>query len=67
MKVEIETEDQHDCTLCEYKYTKNNNLKIHTLRSNKSLSEEGKGSKFQCDECEYKSSKKDTQEPYRRD
>ena len=67
MKVEIETEDRHECTLCEYKYTTNKNLKIHTLGSNKSLSEEGKDSKFQCDECEYKCCKKDTQKPYRRD
>ena len=44
MKVEIETEDQHECTPCEYKDTKKKNLKLHTLRSNKSPSEEKKRS-----------------------
>ena len=39
MKVEIETEDQHECTPCEYKDTKKK-MKILLLRGNKSQSEE---------------------------
>ena len=35
MKVEIETEDRYGCTPCEYKDTKNKNVKIHTLRRKK--------------------------------
>ena len=67
MKVEIETEDRHKCTPFEYKDTKKNFFKIHTSRSNKSPSEERKRSEVHFDKCEYKYSKKDTQEPYRRD
>ena len=44
MKVEIETEDRHECTPCEYEDTKKINLKIHTLKSYKSQSEEKKRS-----------------------
>ena len=40
MKVEIEAEDQHECTQCEYKCIKNINLPKHTLGSHKSPSEE---------------------------
>ena len=68
MKVEIETEDRLECTPCEYKDTKKKKkINIHTLRSYKSKSEERKFQKFQGDECEYNSSEKEAQEPYRRD
>ena len=42
-------------------------FKIHTLRVIKVDQKKEKDQKFQCDECEYKCSKKDTKEPYRRD
>ena len=44
MKVDIETEEHHECTPCEYKDNKKKKMKIHTLRSNKSQSEERKRS-----------------------
>ena len=44
MKVEIETEDRHECSPGKYKDTKKKDLKIHTLRSLKSPTEERKRS-----------------------
>ena len=67
MKVEIETEDRHECTPCEYKDTKKKNGKYIRLEVMKVNQKKEKDQKFQGDKCEYKCSEKDTQEPYRRD
>ena len=42
--VEIETEDQHECSQWEYKYTKKKKMQIHMLDIHKSPSGEGERS-----------------------
>ena len=63
MKVEIETEDQYECTACEYKDTKKKYIRLEVIKVNQ---KKEKHQKLQGDECEYTSSKKDAQERYRR-
>ena len=68
MKVEIETEDRHECTPCEYKDTKKLNLKILTLRCNKiSIIRKKNIRSSSVMSVNINVLKKDTQEPYRID
>ena len=60
MKVEIETEDQQECTQCEYKYIKKKVSKDICSEIIKVHQRKEKDQEFQCDECEYKCSKSDT-------
>ena len=63
VKVQIETKGQHECTQREYQYTKTKKCKYICSEIIKVHQKKDKDQEFQCDECEYKCYKRDTQEP----